>query len=49
MRSLSHLFDNNRAWWARIRRAIQDFLAKLSRRESPDIRGSDARTALAAP
>jgi carbonic anhydrase len=35
MRSLSHLFDNNRAWSERIRRASPDFFADLSRQQRP--------------
>jgi carbonic anhydrase len=35
MRSLSHLFDNNRAWSERIRRANPDFFAGLSRQQKP--------------
>jgi carbonic anhydrase len=35
MRSLSHLFDNNRAWSQRIRAADPEFFAKLSRQQRP--------------
>ena len=35
MRSLSHLFANNRAWSERIRRADPDFFAALSRQQNP--------------
>ena len=35
MRSLSHLFDNNRAWSERIRRSDPDFFARLSRQQRP--------------
>jgi len=35
MRSLSHLFDNNRIWSERIRRADPDFFPKLSRQQRP--------------
>jgi carbonic anhydrase len=35
MRSLSHLFANNRAWSERIRRADPDFFAGLSRQQRP--------------
>jgi carbonic anhydrase len=35
MRSLSHLFDNNRAWSERIRRNDPDFFARLSRQQKP--------------
>ena len=35
MRSLTHLFDNNRAWSERIRRADPEFFAKLSRQQRP--------------
>jgi len=35
MRSLSHLFDNNRRWSERIRRANPDFFAELSRQQRP--------------
>ena len=36
MRTLRHLFDNNRAWSERIRRQDPDFFAKLSRQQAPD-------------
>jgi carbonic anhydrase len=35
MRSLSRLFENNRAWSERIRRADPDFFPKLSRQQRP--------------
>jgi len=35
MRSLSHLFDNNRAWSERIRRSNPEFFARLSRQQKP--------------
>src|SRR5712675_597879 len=35
MRSLSHLFENNRAWSERIRRIEPDFFARLSRQQKP--------------
>jgi carbonic anhydrase len=35
MRSLSHLFENNRAWSERIRRADPDFFPRLSRQQRP--------------
>ena len=35
MRSLSHLFENNRAWSERIRRVDPEFFAKLSRQQRP--------------
>jgi carbonic anhydrase len=35
MRSLSHLFENNRAWSERIRRSDPDFFARLSRQQRP--------------
>jgi carbonic anhydrase len=35
MRSLEHLFQNNRAWSERIRRADPEFFARLSRQQSP--------------
>ena len=35
MRSLSHLFDNNRAWAERIRKQDPDFFPKLARQQSP--------------
>ena len=35
MTSLAHLFDNNRAWSERIRRAEPDFFARLSRQQRP--------------
>lgn len=35
MRSLSHLFDNNRAWSERIRKLDPDFFAKLSGQQKP--------------
>jgi carbonic anhydrase len=36
MRSLPHLFDNNRAWAAEITRQNPDFFQKLSRQQAPD-------------
>ena len=35
MRSLSHLFENNRAWSERIRRSDPNFFAKLSGQQKP--------------
>ncbi len=35
MHSLSHLFENNRAWSERIRREFPDFFTKLSRQQRP--------------
>src|ERR1700681_3955590 len=35
MRSLSHLFENNRAWSERIRRIDPDFFDRLSNQQSP--------------
>ena len=35
MRSLAHLFENNRAWSERIRRSNPDFFATLSRQQRP--------------
>jgi carbonic anhydrase len=35
MQTLSHLFDNNKAWAGRIRRQDPDFFVKLSRQQSP--------------
>ena len=35
MRSLSHLFDNNRAWSERIRRNDPEFFTKLSQQQRP--------------
>jgi carbonic anhydrase len=35
MRSLSHLFENNRAWSERIQRIDPDFFDKLSRQQRP--------------
>ncbi|HUI99464.1 MAG TPA: carbonate dehydratase [Usitatibacter sp.] len=35
MRSLSHLFEKNRAWSERIRRADPDFFPRLSRQQRP--------------
>jgi carbonic anhydrase len=35
MRSLSHLFDNNRAWSERIRRSDPEFFPRLSRQQRP--------------
>jgi carbonic anhydrase len=35
MRSLSHLFENNRAWSERIRRLDPEFFPKLSRQQRP--------------
>ena len=35
MRSLSHLFENNRAWSERIRKLDPDFFAKLSGQQKP--------------
>jgi carbonic anhydrase len=36
MRTLSHLFDNNRAWAGRIRQHDPEFFVKLSRQQSPE-------------
>ena len=35
MRTLSHLFANNQAWAADIRRRDPEFFLKLSRQQSP--------------
>lgn len=35
MKSLKHLFDNNRAWASRIRAQDADFFVKLSRQQTP--------------
>ena len=35
MRSLTHLFENNRAWSERIRRIDPEFFARLSRQQRP--------------
>ena len=35
MRNLSHLFENNKAWAARIREQDRDFFKQLSRQQSP--------------
>ncbi len=35
MRTLPHLFDNNRAWSERVRRADPEFFARLSRQQRP--------------
>jgi len=35
MRTLSHLFDNNKAWAERIRRQDPEFFLKLSQQQSP--------------
>ena len=35
MRSLSHLFANNRAWSERIRRVNPEFFPGLSRQQKP--------------
>jgi carbonic anhydrase len=35
MRTLSHLFENNRAWSARLRRADPEFFTRLSRQQRP--------------
>ena len=35
MRTLNHLFENNRAWAGRIRQQDPDFFLKLSRQQSP--------------
>lgn len=35
MRTLSHLFDNNRSWSTRIREQDSDFFLKLSRQQQP--------------
>jgi carbonic anhydrase len=35
MRSLQHLFENNRAWSERIRRSDPDFFTRLSRQQVP--------------
>ena len=35
MQSLSHLFENNRAWSARTRQIDPDFFAKLARQQNP--------------
>jgi carbonic anhydrase len=36
MRSLTRLFDNNRAWAARVREQQPDFFEKLARQQSPE-------------
>ncbi len=36
MRSLTRLFDNNRAWAARVREQQPDFFQKLARQQSPE-------------
>lgn len=36
MRSLMHLFENNRAWSQRMRRDDPEFFSKLSRQQRPD-------------
>ncbi|HZP91671.1 MAG TPA: carbonate dehydratase [Burkholderiales bacterium] len=36
MRTLSHLFENNRIWAERIRKQDPDFFPRLSRQQSPD-------------
>jgi carbonic anhydrase len=36
MRSLTHLFANNRAWAARVRAEQPDFFEKLARQQNPD-------------
>ncbi len=36
MRSLTHLFANNRAWAARVREQQPDFFEKLARQQNPD-------------
>lgn len=36
MRTLAHLFDNNRAWAARITEQDREFFVKLSRQQSPE-------------
>jgi carbonic anhydrase len=46
MRTLPHLFQNNRAWAERIRRQDPEFFLKLSRQQAPDylwIGWSDSR------
>jgi carbonic anhydrase len=35
MSALTHLFDNNRAWSARLRRADPEFFSRLSRQQRP--------------
>ena len=35
MQNLSHLFDSNKAWAAKIRRQYPDFFEKLSQQQSP--------------
>ncbi len=35
MRSLDHLFENNKAWAASIQQQVPDFFLKLSRQQSP--------------
>ena len=37
MQTLNDLFDNNRAWAARIRRQDPEFFLKLSRQQSPEL------------
>jgi carbonic anhydrase len=36
MRTLSHLFENNRSWSARVRKADPAFFSELSRQQSPE-------------
>src|SRR5437016_4824982 len=36
MRTLNHLFENNRAWVERIRRQHPDFFVKLSKQQTPE-------------
>jgi carbonic anhydrase len=36
MKTLSHLFESNRAWAARIQREDPEFFRKLSRQQSPE-------------
>jgi len=36
MRTLAHLFENNRAWAASMRRAEPEFFAKLAEQQSPE-------------
>ena len=35
MRTLSHLFESNRAWSERIREQDPEFFSKLSRQQAP--------------
>jgi len=46
MQTLSHLFENNKAWAGRIRQQDPEFFANLAQQQSPTyLWGSVARTA----